>query len=242
MNGQPLNFAVKAGESRLQDKIIERFVRSGMFSAVSVSNPNSDLSVTVEMKDDGSGSLVMAFITGLTFFIVPSSATDCYKVTAKVRNNKSGVEKTFEVEDFVTTWQEILLLPFLPFNFAPVVANDVLNNVMDTVAVKVHDAACIEMSKATVPPSVTVPVKGSDVSETTKNVDVSKRLGILKEACEAGLITQAEYDQKKTQLETERRDEVEVLKKLKILKEAFDSGLVNQTEYEHKKADLMKGL
>lgn len=73
MNGQPINFGVKAGESRLQDKILDRFKRSGLFSSVAVVDSNADISVLVELKDEGSGSMGMAFLTGLTLYIVPST-------------------------------------------------------------------------------------------------------------------------------------------------------------------------
>ena len=241
MNGQPLNIGVKIVEDAMQKMIIERFEESGLYSVVSVNNPNPDVSVVVDMKDEGTGSYGMAILTGLTLYIIPSSATDSFVVKAKVKNNKTGVEKTVEVEDFVTLWQEILLLPFLPFNFPPSVNQDVLKNIMDTVAIKVHSAAITVDEKARVS-SVALPAIANSASEIVNKADVPKKLKVLKDAYDSGLITQTEYEEKKAQLEVVKNNDVEVLKKLKILKDACESGLITQTEYEQKKAELMKAL
>jgi len=154
-NGQPVNIAVKTGELNLQKKVIERFEKSGLYSSVSVVNQNSDFTVTTSVIDEGSASMGMAVVTGLTLYLVPSSATDTFKVTAIVKNNKTGVEKTIEIEDFTTMWQQIFLLPLLPFKLLPAVVNDVQNNIMDTLAIRVYE---ITKNSSTILPVLSAPI------------------------------------------------------------------------------------
>jgi len=154
-NGQPVNIAVKTGELNLQKKVIERFEKSGLYSSVSVVNQNSDFTVTTSVIDEGSASMGMAVVTGLTLYLVPSSATDTFKVTAIVKNNKTGVEKTIEIEDFTTMWQQIFLLPLLPFKLLPAVVNDVQNNIMDTLAIRVYE---ITKNSSTILPTLSAPI------------------------------------------------------------------------------------
>lgn len=188
VNDQPINILVKTTETNLQKKIVERFEKSGMYSSVAQSNPNSDITVDVEMKDDGRGSMGMAVLTGLSLYIIPSSSTDTWKVSTKVKNNRNGSEDTIELEDFVTQWQQILLLPLLPFCLTPVVSDGVINNIMDTLAIRVHEVASGKISAK------------QDTSENVKNNDTLKRLKNLKEAFESGLISKADYESKKAEI------------------------------------------
>ena len=201
MNDQPINLAVKSVEARLQAKLISRLTGSGLYSSVSVTNQNPDVTITVQMDDKGSGSLGMAFLTGLTLYIVPSSATDLYKVSAKVQNHRTGVENTVEMEDFVTQWQQILLLPLLPFTMSPVVANGVQNNLMDTLAIRVHEVAVASAPTSMIPETASSTSNPRSAAlQNPPSEDVLKRLKILKDAHEAGLISDEEFSTKKSEL------------------------------------------
>ena len=186
MNGQPLNIAVKTVEKDLMERALKRFNKSGMYSTVSSDDPNADISVKFDVVDEGSGSMGMAFLTGLTLYIVPSSATDLFKVSAKIRNNKTGGEGVIEIEDFVTMWQQIFLLPVLPFKLLPVVVGDVQDNMIDTLAIKIHKLA---LSGDLVIPSI-----GSEKGDTLN------RMTILKDAFDRKLISGDEYKAKKQEL------------------------------------------
>ena len=154
-NGQPNNIGEKTGELKLQKKVIERFEKSGLYSSVSAVDQNSDFTVTTSVIDEGSGSIGLAFLSGFTFCLIPSSATDTYKVTAVVKKNKTDVEKTIELEDSTTTWFQIFLLPLLPFKFPPAIISDVHNNIMDTLAIRVYE---ITKNSSTILPVLSAPI------------------------------------------------------------------------------------
>lgn len=120
---------------------VKRFIDSGLFSTVGRVSKNSDISVVIDMKDEGDVNFAMAFLTGFTLYIIPSSATDDFQVKAVLTNNYTGSTKTIEINDSVTMWQEILLLPLAPFKTHLGELNKVVNNIFDTLAIRVYEFA-----------------------------------------------------------------------------------------------------
>ena len=72
-----------------------------------------DYVLQIEMTNYGSaGKAVGAgLITGLTLFLIPTAATDNYKLTAKLFDRNGQLLKTYSYDDGVTTWFGIWLLP-----------------------------------------------------------------------------------------------------------------------------------
>ncbi len=72
-----------------------------------------DYVLQMEMTNYGNyGKAVAAgVITGLTLFIVPSAATDNYKLGAKLFDGSGQLLKTYSYDDAITTWFGIWLLP-----------------------------------------------------------------------------------------------------------------------------------
>ena len=60
---------------------------------------------------DEVGSLAMAFLTGLTFYLLPSSATVTTDIDVTLRRLADGAEFTVEARNSVTLWQQIIFLP-----------------------------------------------------------------------------------------------------------------------------------
>jgi len=188
LNGATVNQFTNQTEIDLMERTIKRFNKSGMYSSVSNTNSEADISVNFDVTDEGTASIGMAFLTGLTLYVIPSSATDLFKVTAKVTNNKTLGEGVIQVEDSITMWQQLFLLPLLPFNLLPVVSGDVQDNIIDTLAIKVHELA---LSKNLIIPST--PIKNIDT-------DTIDRMTMLKNAFDKGLISIEEYNNKKQEL------------------------------------------
>jgi len=133
----------ESGRKALEKKCVKRFSKSGLFDSVSTASDHTDLTANISIIDDGACNMGMAFLTGLTFYIIPSSATDTYKLTAEITKEKTGETKTFQLEDSVTQWQEILLLPLMPFKFTPVVASSVQNTLFDNLALQVAESGLL---------------------------------------------------------------------------------------------------
>ena len=97
------------------------------------------------MKDIGEGSLGMAFLTGLTLYIIPSKATDTYVLTAIVQDSSGQEIAQYELTDSVTQWQEILLLPIMPFIMTPLVASGVRKNMLRTLIHRMIDDGVVKL-------------------------------------------------------------------------------------------------
>lgn len=61
-------------------------------------------------------SLPMAFLSGLTFMIIPVSVTLTYDLNVEFINNHTQKHYFVKVKNGVTTWMDIFLLPALPFS------------------------------------------------------------------------------------------------------------------------------
>jgi hypothetical protein len=66
---------------------------------------STDHVLQIEMRNYGSlGKAVGAgLLTGLTLFLIPSAATDNYKLTAKLYDRNGQLQKTYSYDDGITT-------------------------------------------------------------------------------------------------------------------------------------------
>ena len=134
----------ESARKALEKKCVKRFSKSRLFSSVSLGSGQGDLIAEINIIDDGSCNMGMAFLTGLTLYIVPSSATDTYKLTAEITKQNTGEMKISKLEDSVTQWQEILLLPLMPFKFTPVVTGSVQNTLFDNLALQIAESGILQ--------------------------------------------------------------------------------------------------
>ena len=115
-------------EKTAKDAALFRSLTFDSFQAAGV-----DHVLQIEITNYGSAgkAATAGFITGLTLFIVPTAATDNYKLTAKLFDGKGQLLKTYSYDDAVTTWIGIWLLPLAGKTPKSVTA-DVLENMVRT--------------------------------------------------------------------------------------------------------------
>lgn len=123
---------------KLAEKFMERFKKSGVFSNIDTDPHNSDYTLDVQWENYGEVNQFLTFLTGLTFYIIPSSTKDTNIVTAKLINNKTKKEQTVMLQDGITMWQEILLLPLVFFKNPFVEVNDMQNDLIDNLIIWTH--------------------------------------------------------------------------------------------------------
>lgn len=99
---------------------------SELFTLASTDPSDTDLRAEVKVLDRGEGSLAMAFLTGLTLYLIPSSATDELTVTTAVKDRSGATLGTFERSEAVTMWQQLFLVFAMPFNFPGSVVKETL--------------------------------------------------------------------------------------------------------------------
>lgn len=122
MNGDTLTLFRGTAEKAHLQKLLSALDESGYFSSVETTG-EGDIVIDVTFKDEGVGSMGMAFLTGLTLYLVPSYATDTWIADATVTVTRTGRAEQFHAEEFVTQWQQIFLLPVMPFTSNPMVAS-----------------------------------------------------------------------------------------------------------------------
>jgi hypothetical protein len=83
---------------------------SGLFSQVSSGLGTTDLRAEVRFVDNGHGSLAMAFLTGLTLYLIPSSATDELTVKTTIKDANGNLLGSFEKAESITQWQELFMV------------------------------------------------------------------------------------------------------------------------------------
>lgn len=93
----------------------EEFNSSSLFSEVKNNEKNTDLSVDINVQSNGYVDLTMSMVTGLTLYLIPSSAKDEFVVEATFKN-KSGKEiAKIQKRDSVKTWTHLTMLFVFPF-------------------------------------------------------------------------------------------------------------------------------
>jgi hypothetical protein len=193
-------------ENLTRDITLQRFSKSGLFDRVDSVNFGAEYTIHIEDRTDTFFNEAGRGFHVITLGLVPSIEHRTHKLTAHVRNNRTGVVTPVEVKETLDVWIDILLLPVAIFrpasgdtmsifsdlvdNLAIAVRNTILKNEQSTVSASVVKPAVVESPSVVVqPPPVVV---GDDT--------LVNKLKLLKSAREANLLTEQEYQQKRADL------------------------------------------
>ena len=86
-----------------------------------------DYTIQIDMLNYGSytKSLLAGIVSGLTLTVIPVSAKDNYKLTAKLLDAEGNGLKTYVYDNYMKTWIQMFLFPFVG------TLKKVPNNIMD---------------------------------------------------------------------------------------------------------------
>lgn len=87
------------------------YKESNLFSSVNEGFGDADITAEVKVTNDGHGSMALAFISGLTLMVIPSTAEDRVITQTTYRNREGKVLAEVTKQDSVRTWMQILLFP-----------------------------------------------------------------------------------------------------------------------------------
>jgi len=118
VNDGPTTLFPESAEHFRQLALVRTFRNTDVFSEVGTNLKNPDISVDVRMQTRAHINYFSTFLTGLTLYLVPSQVTDEFTVRAQITNS-TGQQWTITLEDHVTLWQHISLLPVMPFKTVP---------------------------------------------------------------------------------------------------------------------------
>ena len=137
MNGNTVTN--QAVENKIKSKIVERFNASGLFSNVTLDSSGQEYSLNIKYEDRGDTNLFLAALTGATFYIFPSYSKDTNVITAQLINNKNKHQAEIVLNDSMTMWQQILLLPLTPFKYPLAEAVSMQNDLIDNLALQTYE-------------------------------------------------------------------------------------------------------
>ena len=117
LNGKPIDAGAATLLEKASVQIQELYYESGLFSEVRRTTEDTDLVAIIRIKRSEDGSLAMAFLTGLTLYVLPSSADITWNVRTEFRDRDGKTLGTIEKTEVVTLWQQLFLFPVMFVKF-----------------------------------------------------------------------------------------------------------------------------
>lgn len=136
-NGERVDVESDVARAGIERKCVGRLRDSGLFSRVGPRVGVADLRLGLVLREFGESSRRRTALDLLTGFLLPSHATDTFELDAIATDLRSGRHTSIHLEETVTTWRHLFLLPLMPFALPPVVANRVRNDLFDRLAIEV---------------------------------------------------------------------------------------------------------
>jgi hypothetical protein len=100
-------------------KSIEKVTReSNLFSKYTFDMDDQsdyDYTIQIELLNYGNywAAYCSGFLSGLTLCVIPAYAKDSYRLTCKVFDKNGAEVKSYEYEECIKTWIQLLLFPFI---------------------------------------------------------------------------------------------------------------------------------
>lgn len=99
-----------------QQALVDTYSASGLFNQVTTQKVECDVYAQSHLLNQEKGVMAMAYITGLTLFLVPSKADDVLTLETVFKDRDGKVLGTVTKSETVTTWMQTLFVFALPFN------------------------------------------------------------------------------------------------------------------------------
>lgn len=90
------------------------------------------------ITDQGEASVGLAFVTGLTFILVPSHVPEGFIVRTTYLDRAGKTLGTFEKTEYYDTWIQLFLFPVMPFKFPGTVIRDILFDLNRNTILEAH--------------------------------------------------------------------------------------------------------
>lgn len=115
VNSGPGNTAAGNQAAQWEKAVADSFRQSNRFSRVSTDKVDSDIYVDATLHNNEQYSVASAIITGVTFFIIPSTAKNTFTLET-VFKDKDGKELgRISKSESVRTWMQLVLIVGIPF-------------------------------------------------------------------------------------------------------------------------------
>lgn len=129
LNGGETKVALPQTIDIWNNNAVKAYTDSALFSQVMNGTGQTDLQAEIEVMDKGEGSMAMAVLTGLTLYVIPSTATDTFTLKTTIRDSRGRVLGQYEKTESVILWQQLFLIFAMPFKFPVSVVNQTLYDI-----------------------------------------------------------------------------------------------------------------
>ncbi len=123
INGAPAEVPPAIAAKR-RELMQAEYVGSGLFSTVVAEGQPADVRAEVLISEDGHASQALAFICGLTMFLVPARAEGRMTMQTTFKNSDGDVLAKLEKSETTTMWMQLFLIFAMPFNRPITVGNE----------------------------------------------------------------------------------------------------------------------
>jgi hypothetical protein len=119
-----------------KEAVLRGYRESGLFAEVREGIiRDADVQATVRIENTVMASRGFTFLSGVTFFLVPSRSADRFELRTTLNDASGAVLATLRSTATVTTWYQIFLLPASAFLSRDAVISDTLYDLtLDTAA------------------------------------------------------------------------------------------------------------
>ncbi|EJL92891.1 hypothetical protein AB7M22_003039 [Pseudomonas sp. ADAK2 TE3594] len=100
----------------VEQHMLETFKESGQFKSVTTDKVDSNLYVTSTLTNNEQGNIASAWLTGFTFFVIPTTFSNTFTLETVFKDREGNVLGKIVKQESTRTWMQILLVVGLPFN------------------------------------------------------------------------------------------------------------------------------
>lgn len=104
-----------ADVAKLEQVIAQTLSESGRFSHVTTEQKESDLYLTVTLRNHETGNMGLAVLTGASFFLIPGAFDNTLTMDMVVRDDNGNKRGVAQRQESLTTWMHLLLIFAVPF-------------------------------------------------------------------------------------------------------------------------------
>jgi hypothetical protein len=113
MNGQQTNGGVSGSWEKVW---VDSYNKSERFQRVTTDKVDSDVYVYATLRNQETGSVASAILTGATLYIIPTTFDNKLTLETVYKDRDGKVLGRIEKSETVTTWLQLLLVFAAPFN------------------------------------------------------------------------------------------------------------------------------
>ncbi|MBD9587944.1 hypothetical protein IB254_12840 [Pseudomonas sp. PDM03] len=100
----------------VEKNMLETFKESGQFKSVTTDKVDSNLYVTSTLTNNEQGNIASAWLTGFTFFVIPTTYSNTFTLETVFKDQEGNVLGKIVKQESTRTWLQILLIVGAPFN------------------------------------------------------------------------------------------------------------------------------